>query len=66
MLNMASMVAMFGVPIQSTYSASKYAVRGFTAALRVECAPLGVGVSVSRFVSLFVALAGVSRFVNQP
>lgn len=44
-VNLCSMVGMFGVPIQSTYSASKWAIRGFTEALRAEWAPLGIGVT---------------------
>ncbi|MCB9664016.1 MAG: SDR family NAD(P)-dependent oxidoreductase [Alphaproteobacteria bacterium] len=44
-VNLCSMVGMFGVPIQSTYSASKWAIRGFSEALRAEWAPRGIGVT---------------------
>lgn len=44
-VNMSSMAGMMGFPMQSSYCASKYAVRGFSAALRAECALDGVGVT---------------------
>ncbi|MCB9683243.1 MAG: SDR family oxidoreductase [Alphaproteobacteria bacterium] len=44
-VNTASMAGLFGCPTQASYSASKWALRGFTAALRVEWAPLGIGVT---------------------
>lgn len=45
LVNLSSLAALLGIPTQATYSASKYAVRGLTAALRAELAPLGVGVT---------------------
>jgi short-subunit dehydrogenase len=44
-VNIASLAGMVPFPLQSTYTASKYAVRGFSAALRMECAPHGIGVT---------------------
>jgi len=44
-VNIASMAAFAGLPRQSIYCATKYAVRGLTASLRVELAGKGVGVT---------------------
>ncbi len=45
LVNMASMAAWMGIPMQTTYAASKAAVRTFSAGLRVELAVRGVGVT---------------------
>jgi short-subunit dehydrogenase len=44
-VNIASAAGNVAMPCQSTYSASKFAVRGFTTALRMELASSGVGVT---------------------
>jgi short-subunit dehydrogenase len=44
-VNVASMAGLAGMPWQTIYCASKFAVRGFTAALRAELASSGVGVT---------------------
>jgi len=44
-INTASMAGMVPLPGMGAYSASKYAVRGFTEALRMSLAPHGIGVS---------------------
>jgi len=44
-VNTASMAGMVPLPSMGAYSASKYAVRGFTEALRMDLAPYGIGVS---------------------
>ncbi|NUO54326.1 MAG: SDR family NAD(P)-dependent oxidoreductase [Polyangiaceae bacterium] len=44
-VNIASAAGNVAMPYQSTYSASKFAVRGFTTALRMELASRGVGVT---------------------
>lgn len=44
-VNISSLAGRVAFPYQSTYSATKFAVRGFSAALRMELAPLGVGVT---------------------
>lgn len=44
-INMASATAIYGQPELATYSATKFAVRGFTEALDLEWSPLGVRVS---------------------
>ena len=44
-VNLSSMAGLLGMPMQTTYCASKFAVRGFSAGLRAELAPRGVGVT---------------------
>ncbi|GAB4215354.1 MAG: hypothetical protein OHK0013_40850 [Sandaracinaceae bacterium] len=44
-VNVASLAGRVPFPYQSTYCATKYAVRGFTASLRMELAGRGIGVS---------------------
>jgi hypothetical protein len=45
-INMASVAGMIGAPTYSVYAASKFAVRGFSEALRREVEPWGVRVSL--------------------
>lgn len=44
-VNLSSLAGRVAFPYQSTYCATKFAVRGFTAALRMELASLGIGVT---------------------
>ena len=44
-VNVSSLAGRVPFPYQSTYCATKFAVRGFTAALRMELAPRGIGVT---------------------
>lgn len=44
-VNIASFAGMLAFPLQSTYSASKFGVRGLSQALRIELSDRGVGVS---------------------
>jgi len=44
-INMGSVAGLVAVPLASTYSASKYGLRGFTEALRREVSPFGIHVS---------------------
>jgi NAD(P)-dependent dehydrogenase (short-subunit alcohol dehydrogenase family) len=44
-VNLSSLFGLVGVPLQSSYCASKFAVRGFSEALRIELAGTQVGVS---------------------
>ena len=46
-VNISSVFGFIGVPTQSAYNASKFAVRGFTEALRQEMRAEGTGVGVS-------------------
>jgi short-subunit dehydrogenase len=43
-LNVSSIAGRIGIPFQAFYSASKFAIEGFTEALRMEVAPFGVKV----------------------
>lgn len=43
-LNVSSIAGLIGIPFQALYSASKFAVEGFTEALRLEVAPHGIRV----------------------
>ncbi|MHB1504018.1 MAG: SDR family NAD(P)-dependent oxidoreductase [Acidimicrobiales bacterium] len=45
-INVASIAGRIGTPLEAAYSASKFAVVGFTEALMLEAAPFGVKVSV--------------------
>lgn len=44
-VNLSSLFGLVGVPDQSAYCASKFAVRGFSESLRHELAPAGIGVT---------------------
>lgn len=44
-INVTSMAGYMGLALTSTYSASKYAVEGFTESLALECKPYGIKVS---------------------
>jgi len=44
-VNISSMFGLTGVPTQSVYCASKFAVRGFTESLWLELHPHGIGVT---------------------
>lgn len=44
-VNLSSLAGMVGLPLQSSYCTSKFAVRGFSAALRTELSAHGVGVT---------------------
>jgi NAD(P)-dependent dehydrogenase (short-subunit alcohol dehydrogenase family) len=43
-INVTSVAGMLGLPVETTYCASKYALEGFTEALAWECKPLGISV----------------------
>jgi NADP-dependent 3-hydroxy acid dehydrogenase YdfG len=45
LVNVSSLAGRVAFPYQSTYCATKFAVRGLTASLRMELAPRGVGVT---------------------
>ncbi len=46
-VNISSVFGLLGIPSQSAYNAAKFAVRGFTEALRVELDIAGCGVSAT-------------------
>ena len=41
-INVTSMAGMIGIPLETSYCASKWAVEGFTEALALECRDLGI------------------------
>ncbi len=43
-INVTSMAGMIGIPLETSYCASKWAVEGFTEALALECRDLGIKV----------------------
>jgi short-subunit dehydrogenase len=45
-VNLASIAGRIGAPMEAAYSASKFAMVGFTEALAFEVGPLGIGVSM--------------------
>lgn len=60
-INISSMAGLAGFPFQSTYSAAKFALRGFGQALRPELAPRGIGVTTvlpGTIATSFLATAG--------
>ncbi len=63
-INMASMAGLVATPTYSVYAAGKFAVRGFSEALRREVAPWGIQVSAvfpGGVATEFGALAGIRR-----
>jgi short-subunit dehydrogenase len=63
-INMASMAGLVGTPTYTIYAASKFAVRGFSEALRREVAPWGIKVSVvfpGGVTTDFASHAGIER-----
>ncbi|MCC6187860.1 MAG: SDR family oxidoreductase [Anaerolineales bacterium] len=63
-INMASVAGLVGTPTYTVYAASKFAVRGFSEALRREAAPWGIGVSAvypGGVATEFGAHAGIKR-----
>jgi short-subunit dehydrogenase len=65
-VNVSSIFGMIGVPTQSAYNASKFAVRGFTEALRQELAGSGVAVSCVHPGGIRTNIARTSRFYQAP
>ena len=44
-INISSLFGLIGIPVQAAYNASKFAVRGFTEALKMELSNTNIGVS---------------------
>jgi len=64
-VNLSSLAGTVGLPSQSAYCASKFAVRGFTAALRGEQASRGVGVSAILPGTVSTGILRKSRSLDQ-
>ena len=60
-VNVSSIFGIAAVPGNSAYVASKFAVRGFSEALRQELAPAGLGVTVVHPGGVRTAIAGSAR-----
>jgi short-subunit dehydrogenase len=63
-INMSSVAGLIGPPTYTVYAASKFALRGFSEALRREVAPFGIHVSViypGGVATEFGAKAGIQR-----
>jgi short-subunit dehydrogenase len=60
-VNISSLFGLVGVPMQSSYCASKFAVRGFSEALRAELATSKVGVSSVHPGGIATNIAAASR-----
>src|SRR5438067_13685688 len=63
-INMASMAGLVATPTYSVYAAGKFAVRGFSEALRREVRPWGIRVSTvfpGGVATEFAAHAGIQR-----
>ena len=63
-VNISSLFGLIGVPTQSAYNASKFAVRGFTEALRAEVSGSGVKVLCVHPGGIKTNIARNSRFVT--
>ncbi len=61
LVNVASMAALHGVPMQSVYAATKAGVRSLSQTLRVELAPRGVGVTAVLPGTIATGLLGAAR-----
>ena len=60
-VNVSSLFGLMGMPLQSTYNATKFAVRGFTEALKMELAGSSVGVSSVHPGGVSTAIAANAR-----
>lgn len=65
-VNVSSIFGIVGVPTQSAYNASKFAVRGFTEALRQELSGSGVAVSCVHPGGIRTNIARSARFYQGP
>ena len=65
-INISSLFGLIGVPTQSAYNASKFAVRGFTEALRQELARSNVAVSCVHPGGIKTNSARAGRFYQGP
>lgn len=68
-LNVSSIAGLIGIPFQALYSASKFAVEGFTEALRLEVAPHGIRVVLVEpgdFRTGFTASRRLARAAHSP
>lgn len=65
-VNLSSLFGLLGVPQQSSYCASKFAVRGFTESLRIELSGTGVGITSVHPGGIATNIAAASRVADDP
>jgi NAD(P)-dependent dehydrogenase (short-subunit alcohol dehydrogenase family) len=65
-VNVSSIAGRIGIPFQALYSASKFAVEGYTEALRMEAAPHGVRVTLVEPGDFRTGFTGNRRLVRGP
>lgn len=63
-VNISSVFGIIGLPTQSSYCASKFAVRGLSESLRTELAPLNIGVTSVHPGGVNTNIVKSSRFVE--
>ena len=64
-VNISSLFGLIGLPTQSSYAASKFAVRGLSESLRTELAPLNIGVTSVHPGGINTNIVKSSRFVEE-
>lgn len=65
-VNISSLFGLIGVPTQSAYNASKFAVRGFTESLRQELENTHIGVTCVHPGGIKTSIAHNARFISGP
>jgi NAD(P)-dependent dehydrogenase (short-subunit alcohol dehydrogenase family) len=65
-VNISSIAGRIGIPFQALYSASKFAVEGFTEALRMEAAPFGIRVVLVEPGDFRTGFTGNRRLARAP
>lgn len=63
-INMSSLGGLLSLPFTSAYNASKYALEGYTASLRLELLPFGI--HVSNLVPAYVHTGTIERSILEP
>ncbi|MBK8260626.1 MAG: SDR family NAD(P)-dependent oxidoreductase [Nannocystis sp.] len=64
-VNISSMFGLIGLPTQSSYCATKFAVRGFSESIRMELAPLKIGVTSVHPGGISTNIVKNSRFIEE-
>lgn len=64
-INLSSLGGLVGLPFQGAYSASKYAIEGYSEALRCEAAPFGVSVVLVEPGDFRTGFTGSRRIVGE-
>lgn len=64
-INLSSLGGLVGLPFQGAYSASKYAIEGYSEALRCEAAPFGVSVVLVEPGDFHTGFTGSRKIVGE-